>query len=150
MFRGRYQHTIDPTGRLSVRGKCRDALAQYGGAQIVAPNDSCLEVHPLEEWQRIETKLREQPIFPPGARELSRLYISRAKDVTLDAAGRVLIPPDVREQAGLSKEGTLGGGGVAQVEGWERGRFGGYERARAGRLPAPVGGRAGLGGWAGA
>jgi MraZ protein len=54
MFRGRYQHTIDPKGRLSVPAKFRDALAQYDGALIVVPNDYCLEVHPLEEWQRIE------------------------------------------------------------------------------------------------
>src|SRR5438128_3351914 len=115
MFRGRYQHTIDPKGRLSVPAKFRDALAQYDGALIVVPNDYCLEVHPLEEWQRIETKLREQSIFNPEVRELSRLFISRAKDVTLDAAGRVLIPPDVRDQAGLSKEVTLVGGGAAPV-----------------------------------
>ena len=136
MFRGRYQHTIDPKGRLSVPAKFRDALAQYDGALIIVPNDYCLEVHPLEEWQRIETKLREQSIFNPEVRELGRLYISRAKDATLDAAGRVLIPPDVREQAGLSKkEVTLVGGGLPQFEVWDRSRFDEYERTRADRLP---------------
>src|SRR5438445_711686 len=103
MFRGRYQHTIDPKGRLSVPAKFRDALAQYDGALIVVPNDYCLEVHPLEEWQRIETKLREQSIFNPEVRELSRLFISRAKDVTLDAAGRVLIPPDARASGAVRR-----------------------------------------------
>src|SRR5215510_11983075 len=126
MFGGRYQHTIDPKGRLSVPAKFRDALAQYDGALIVVPNDYCLEVHPLEEWQRIETEVRE----------LSRLFVSRAKDVTLDAAGRVLIPPDVREQAGLSKEVTLVGGGLPQFEVWDRARFEEYERTRADRLPS--------------
>ena len=53
MFRGRYQHTIDPKGRLSVPARFRDALAQYDGALVVVPNEHCLEVHPLEEWQRI-------------------------------------------------------------------------------------------------
>jgi MraZ protein len=136
MFRGRYQHTIDPKGRLSVPAKFRDTLAQYDGALVVVPNDYCLEVHPLEEWQRIETKLREQSIFNPEVRELGRLYISRAKDATLDAAGRVLIPPDVREQAGLSKKDvTLVGGGLPQFEVWDRSRFDEYERTRAERLP---------------
>src|SRR5438445_11855063 len=107
MFRGRYQHTIDPKGRLSVPAKFRDALAQYDGALIVVPNDYCLEVHPLEEWQRIETKLREQSIFNPEVRELSRLFISRAKDVTLDAVGRVRIPPAATDQVWVSKCVTL-------------------------------------------
>src|SRR5499426_178652 len=104
MFRGRYQHTIDPKGRLSVPAKFRDALAQYDGALVVVPNEHCLEVHPLEEWQRIEARLREQSFFSAEVQALSRLYISRAKDVALDAAGRILIPPATRGQAGLSKK----------------------------------------------
>jgi MraZ protein len=136
MFRGRYQHTIDPKGRLSVPAKFRDALAQYDGALVIVPNDYCLEVHPLEEWQRIENRLREQSVFTPDVREVSRLYVSRARDVSLDSAGRVLIPPDVREQAGLSKkEVTLVGGGLPQFEVWDRDRFEEYERTRADRLP---------------
>src|SRR5258706_12684096 len=147
MFRGRYQHTIDPKGRLSVPAKFRDTLAQYDGALVVVPNDYCLEVHPLEEWQRIETKLREQSIFNPEVRELGRLYISRAKDATLDAAGRVLIPPDVREQAGLSKkEVTLVGGGLPPFGVGDRSRVDGYERTTAQRLPTLFERPAGLGG----
>src|SRR5215831_14568713 len=111
MFRGRYQHTIDPKGRLSVPAKFRDTLAQYDGALVVVPNEHCLEVHPLEEWQRIETKLREQSIFNPEVRELGRLYVSRAKDA------------------------TLVGGGLPQFEVWDRSRFEEYERTRAERLP---------------
>jgi MraZ protein len=137
MFRGRYQHTIDPKGRLSVPAKFRDALAQYDGALVVVPNEHCLEVHPLEEWQRIEARLREQSFFSAEVQELGRLYISRAKDVALDAAGRILIPPDAREQAGLSKkEVTLVGGGLPRFEVWDRGRFDEYERTRTERLPS--------------
>src|SRR2546426_8220019 len=121
MFRGRYQHTIDPKGRLSVPARFRDALAQYDGSLIVVPNDFCLEVHPLEEWQRIETKLREQSVFNPEVREVSRLYISRAKDASLDAAGRVLLPPGVRGEAGVAEDGAPGGGGAPPVEGGGRG-----------------------------
>lgn len=135
MFRGRYQHTIDPKGRLSVPARFRDALAQYDGALVVVPNDHCLEVHPLEEWQRIETKLREQSIFNPEVRELGRLYISRAKDVTLDGAGRILVPPDARQQAGLAKDVTLVGGGRRFFEVWDRQRFDEYERNEQPKLP---------------
>ena len=87
MFRGRYQHTIDPKGRLSVPARFRDALAQYGESLVVVPNEHSLEVHPLEEWQRIEEKVNSQSMFSPDVRKLSRLYISRARDITLDAGG---------------------------------------------------------------
>src|SRR5918999_2701267 len=107
MFRGRYQHTIDPKGRLSVPAKFRDVLAQFDGALVVVPNDHCLEVHPVEEWERLEARPREQSRFNLEVREISRLYVSRAKDVALDGAGRILLPPDSRQGAGLEREVTL-------------------------------------------
>jgi MraZ protein len=128
MFRGRYQHTVDPKGRLSVPAKFRDVLAQYDGNLVVVPNEHCLEVHPLEEWQKIEGRLRDRSMFDPDVREFSRLYVSRAKDVTLDGAGRILLPPDSRQEAGLHKDVTLVGGGLMRFEVWDRGRFEEYER----------------------
>jgi MraZ protein len=135
MFRGRYQHTIDPKGRLSVPAKFRDAMAPYGEALVVVPNEHSLEVHPLEEWQRMEEKLNTQSAFAREVRELSRLYISRAKDVILDGAGRILLPPDTRKQAGLEKDVTLVGGGRRMFEVWDRQRFEEYERTQGDTLP---------------
>jgi MraZ protein len=135
MFRGRYQHTIDPKGRLSVPAKFRDAMAQYGEALVVVPNEHSLEVHPLEEWQRMEEKLNSQSAFAREVRDLSRLYVSRAKDVILDGAGRILLPPDTRKQAGLEKEVTLVGGGRRMFEVWDRQRFDEYERTQGDALP---------------
>ena len=138
MFRGRYQHTIDPKGRLSIPAKFRDALAQYGDHAeqlIVVPNEHALEIHPLGEWQRIKDKLNAQPTFTPEVREFSRLYMSRAKETALDGAGRVLLPPDTRKQAGLDKDVTLVGGGRKMFEVWDRARFEEYERTNGDALP---------------
>jgi transcriptional regulator MraZ len=138
MFRGRYQHTIDPKGRLSIPAKFRDALAQYGdhsGELIVVPNEHALEIHPLEEWQRIEDRLNGQSIFSPEGRQVSRLYMSRAKEASVDSAGRVLLPPDTRKQAGLDKDVTLVGGGRRMFEVWDRARFDEYERTQGDSLP---------------
>lgn len=136
MFRGRYQHSIDPKGRLSVPAKFRDVLAQYEGTLIVVPNDNALEVHPLEEWQRLENRINEQSQFDPEVRKLGRLYISRAKDVDLDGAGRILLPPDSRQQAGLGKDVTLVGPGRRFFEVWDRPRFDEYERTNGDGLPS--------------
>jgi MraZ protein len=138
MFRGRYQHTIDPKGRLSIPARFREAMGQYGeqaGHLIVVPNEHALEVHPLDEWQRIEEKLNAQPMFTPEVRQLSRLYMSRAMEVTLDGAGRILLPPDTRKQAGLEKDVTLVGGGRRMFEVWDRSRFDEYERTQGDSLP---------------
>jgi len=135
MFRGRYQHTIDPKGRLSVPAKFRDTLATYDGTLIVVPNENALEVHPLEEWERLENRIAEQSQFDPEVRKLGRLYISRAREVALDGAGRVLLPPDSRQQAGLARDVTLVGPGRRYFEVWDRTRFEEYERTNGDGLP---------------
>lgn len=130
MFRGRYPHTIDPKGRLSIPAKFRDVLARYeGGELVVVPDGECLEVYPLPEWERMEQKLREQSRFNSEVREISRLYVSRAKDVALDGSGRILIAPDTRKDAGLDKTVMVVGGGLDKFEVWDRGRFEEYDRA---------------------
>jgi MraZ protein len=129
VFRGRYQHTIDPKGRVSVPAKYRNLLAESAnGTLIVVPNTEALEVHPLQEWERIESKINERSMFDPELRRLGRLYVSRAKEVEIDSAGRILLPPDSREPVGLVKDVTLVGAGRPYFEIWDRKRFDEYER----------------------
>ena len=146
MFRGRYLHTIDPKGRVSIPAKFREALGDgYAGSLVVVSNDHCLEVHPLEGWQRIEAKVRELSIFSADVRKISRLFISKGKDVDLDAQGRILIPPDLRSEAGLVKEVTLVGGGLTHFEIWDRRRFEEFDRTHQDELPTVFEKLSGLG-----
>jgi MraZ protein len=135
MFRGRYLHAIDPKGRLSIPAKFRDALADSDGTLIVVPNGRCLEVYPLAGWERVEAKLRERSTFDEEVREISRLYMSWAKEVSLDGAGRVLVPPDARQRAALEKDVWLIGGGLPHFEVWDRLRFEEYDRGEQHKLP---------------
>ena len=137
MFRGRYQHTLDPKGRVSIPSKYRDLLAQYDGATLVlVPNEHAVEVHPLEEWERVEVRINEKSMFDAELRKVGRLYISRAREVELDGAGRILIPPDTRTQGGLGRDVMLVGIGRRFFEIWDRGRFDEYERTNGDGLPA--------------
>jgi MraZ protein len=148
MFRGRFEHSIDGKGRLSVPAKFREVLQQkFDGDKnlIVVPNERCLEVHPVARWEQVEEQLRTGSMFEEGVRELSRLYMSRAREVEIDSAGRVLLPPDARQQAGLDRDVTLVGGGLTLFEVWDRRRFEDYERAVGHRLPELFGQMAGRG-----
>ena len=136
MFRGRYQHTVDPKGRLSIPAKFRDVLAGYEGALVVVPNEIALEVYPFQEWERQERRISEQSQFNAEVRKIGRLYISRAKEVELDGAGRILLPPDSRQQAGLAKDVMIVGLGREYFEVWDRMRFEEYERSNGDGLPA--------------
>lgn len=137
MFIGRYRHTIDPKGRLSVPARYRDELAKYdGGGLVVVPNEASLEVHPYEAWERLVAAINEQSRFDAEVRRLGRLYISRAKEAELDGAGRVLLPLDSRQQAGLAKDVTIVGVGRDYFEVWDRTRFDEYERSNGDGLPS--------------
>ena len=137
MFRGRYQHTIDPKGRLSVPAKYRNVLAESNSATLIlVPNGEALEVHPLEDWERLESRINEKSMFDADIRRIGRLYISRAKEAEIDAAGRILLPPDSREPCGLVKEVTLVGSGRRYFEIWDRTRFEEYERTNGDGLPS--------------
>jgi transcriptional regulator MraZ len=138
MFRGRFEHSIDGKGRLSVPAKFREVLQEkFDGDKnlVVVPNERCLEVHPVARWEEIETQVRTGSMFDEGLRELSRLYMSRAREVEIDSAGRVLLPPDSRQQAGLDRDVTLVGGGLMLFEVWDRRRFEDYERTVQHKLP---------------
>ena len=80
MFIGRYQHTIDPKGRVSVPARYRNVLAQHEGNLIVVPQDQCLNVYPLTAWERVVGALNDQSQFDERLRRVGRLWISRAKE----------------------------------------------------------------------
>ena len=148
MFRGRFEHSIDGKGRLSVPAKFREVLQEkFDGDKnlVVVPNERCLEVHPVARWDQVEEQVRTGSMFDEGLRELRRLYMSRAREVEIDSAGRVLLPPDSRQQAGLDRDVTLVGGGLALFEVWDRRRFEDYERTVGHKLPELFGQMAGRG-----
>src|SRR5438034_8820008 len=80
MFIGRYQHTIDPKGRVSIPARYRNALAQYDGNLVVVPQDQCLNVYPFAVWERVVGALNEQSQFVEHLRRVGRLWISRARE----------------------------------------------------------------------
>ncbi len=65
MFRGRYDHTIDGKGRLSIPANFRQWLAANGENQLIVTNfifkdKNCLDVYPFGEWQKLEQDILQQ------------------------------------------------------------------------------------------
>lgn len=110
MFKGTYRHRIDSKGRLPVPAAFRRALAAEGRSSLViTPLDQCLAAYPPGEWARLEAQLRALPAFSRPVKALTRLLASRAADCELDAQGRILLPPLLRQAAGLAREATVVG-----------------------------------------
>jgi len=102
MFLGEFVHTIDEKGRLTVPAKFRDGLAT--GLVVTRGIDRCLAIYSLEEWEQLAEKVSALPMTDRGARAFRRLVFAGASDAIPDKQGRVLIPPGLREYAGLNGE----------------------------------------------
>lgn len=113
MFRGVNHLTLDSKGRLAIPTRYREMLAQHCNGQMVltVDRDHCLLLYPLPDWEEIERKLVRLPSFNKQARRLQRLLIGHATECELDANGRILLPPPLREFASLSKGVVLIGQG---------------------------------------
>ena len=125
MFRGVAQLNLDSKGRLAVPARFRDALtARCSGHLVVtADSDRCLLVYPLPDWEPIEQKLMALSSFNAQIRELQRRLVGYAEDVVMDATGRILVPPALRDYAQLEKAAVLVGQGhkfeLWSKDGWD-------------------------------
>lgn len=121
MFRGENKITLDPKGRLAVPTRYRESIVSDAAGQLVVTidhRDRCLLIYMQQDWEDIQRKLTKLPALNPMARDLQRLMIGHATDIELDSHGRVLIPPNLREYAGLNRDVVLSGQGT-RFELWD-------------------------------
>jgi MraZ protein len=98
--------SLDAKGRLSVPTRHRDALltACAGALTITKHPEGCLMVFPRTEWEKFRDRVTGLPM---SAQWWKRIFLGNAMDVEMDATGRVLVPPELRAAAGLTREAML-------------------------------------------
>jgi transcriptional regulator MraZ len=124
MFRGANKLTLDSKGRMVIPTRYRDRLQERCGGHLVitVDKDQCLLIYPLPDWEEIERKLMSLPSFDREARRLQRLMVGHATDLELDAHGRLLLPPNLREFGLLTRDAVLIGQGH-RFELWDETRW---------------------------
>lgn len=121
MFRGVQHLSIDAKGRMALPARQRDRLQTLCAGQLIATIDTqsrCLLLYPLPTWEELESQIQQLPTLNPAVRRFQRLLIGYASDLECDASGRVLVPPALREYAGLDKKAVLVGQGN-KMELWD-------------------------------
>jgi MraZ protein len=114
VFRGVNGINIDGKGRMMMPARYREGFQQTNRDTVVLTIDTeekCLLLYPIAAWEEIESKLAALPSFNPAARRIQRLLIGHATEVEFDSQGRILLPPLLREYAGLTKRMMLVGQG---------------------------------------
>jgi MraZ protein len=118
VFKGTYRHRIDGKGRLPVPAPFRRVLSTQGADRIVVTVlDQCLAAYAPLDWARLETQIASLPAFNRQVKAVTRLLASRAADCDLDAQGRILLPPALRQAATLGREAVVIGA-LSRFEIW--------------------------------
>jgi MraZ protein len=137
---------LDAKGRLAIPARHRDALVGAAGEAAAAAEGSgrtlvltadpgrCLLLYPRAAWEPIQQRLMALSSFNDQIRGLQRLLVGHADDVEMDSAGRILVPPALRQYAGLDHRVVLVGQGN-KFELWDEAKWQ-EQTARAVTFPA--------------
>jgi MraZ protein len=126
VFQGTSALTLDAKGRITVPARHRDALADLSRSQLTLtkhPTVGCLLVFPRPGWEAFRERLGGLPMQAEGWK---RVFLGSAVDVEVDASSRLLIPPELRGAAGLSRDVLLIGMGQ-RLELWDASRYAAHE-----------------------
>lgn len=124
-FRGVTHLALDTKGRLAIPARHREALA--GSATpaslvLTADPSRCLLLYPRAAWEPIQARLMALSSFNAQIRALQRLLVGHADDVDIDSAGRILVPPSLRQYASLDHRVVLVGQG-RKFELWDEAKW---------------------------
>ena len=114
-FIGRYLHTIDEKGRLSVPASYRDLLGEK--PFILNGFDQNLLVMDANRFQLLYDRINAMNMGDANTRQLRRLIFSNASQIEFDKSGRFIIPQVLREIARVDGTALIVGIGK-DIEVW--------------------------------
>ena len=123
-FSGEYHHSLDTKGRLIVPAKFREILGSR--FWIGKGFDQCLQIYDEEDWEAFSNSLKALPKNSDKARKLVRYFMSGTVEVEIDKQGRILLPAQLREIAGIDKNVVFVGMGT-RGELWSEVAYNAYE-----------------------
>jgi MraZ protein len=125
---GTYECTADAKGRVLFSSTLKKQLQPILNEGFVikrAVFQPCLELYSMEEWNLMMVKVNKLNKFIKKNNDFIRRFTAGVKMVEFDAAGRVLIPKDLCDFAGIKKQVVLSSA-VNIIEIWDKDN---YEKA---------------------
>jgi MraZ protein len=107
-FTGTYYYTIDPKGRIIIPSPLREIIAsKYESSKIFITNaafDKCLHIYPEAEWGVLEEKVKGKPTTDKAMQYFMRRVFSAVVPCEMDKNGRMMVPYELRQNAGIQDE----------------------------------------------
>ena len=101
MFERLYRHQLDAKNRMRIPAKFREDLGD--NYVITCGTGGCLFVFKNQAMEELKTKLKKVSMFDAKKQDAIRFFLGRSWDAEEDGQGRILIPPALREYAGIDK-----------------------------------------------
>jgi MraZ protein len=123
-FLGEYEATLDSKGRFLLPAGFKKQLPEEDAGRFVINRgfDQCLALYPLKTWEPLFKKINSLNEFEPKQRAFRRAFLNGATYVEPDSAGRLLLPPNLKEYAGLVKDIVLMATGN-KIEIWDSNKY---------------------------
>jgi MraZ protein len=134
VFQGASSLSLDAKGRLSVPTRHREVLSATAAGQLTITRHphGCLMLFPRTEWEKFRERVAALPMT---AQWWKRIFLGNAMDVEMDNTGRLLVSPELRAAAHISKEAVLLGMGT-HFELWDKATYDAQEaEAMQGEMP---------------
>src|ERR1700761_4000176 len=123
-FLGEYEATLDSKSRFLLPVGFKRQLPEDAPAQFVINRgfEKCLSLYPMKGWEPIFARISQLNDFDPEVRQFRRYFLNGATKMELDSAGRLLIPQNLKEHAGLEKDIVLVAA-VDKIEIWDKVKY---------------------------
>jgi MraZ protein len=123
-FLGEYEATLDSKGRFLLPAGVKKQLPEGVDPVFVVNRgfEKCLTVYPMQSWKPIYENISGLNDFDPKVREFRRYFLNGAIQLELDGAGRILLPKNLMEHAGLEKDIVLVAA-VNKLEIWDKNKY---------------------------
>jgi MraZ protein len=123
-FLGEYEATLDAKGRFLLPAGFKRQLPEGESTRFVINRgfEKCLSLYPMQSWQPLYDQISSLNDFDPKVREFRRYFLNGAIEVEPDSAGRILIPQNLKDYAGLGKDLVLAAA-VNKIEIWDKEKY---------------------------
>ena len=123
-FLGEYEATLDAKGRFLLPAGFKKQMSEADSTHFIINRgfEKCLSLYPLKSWEPLFEKINKLNEFDPKVRQFLRYYLNGGNQVEPDGAGRLLIPPNLKEYAELKKDIVLVAV-VNKIEIWDSNKY---------------------------
>ena len=123
-FLGEFEATLDAKGRFLLPAGVKRQIPETEENRFVINRgfEKCLSLFPMKSWEPLFADISKLNDFDPKVREFRRYFLNGATLVEPDSAGRLLIPPNLKDHAGLQKDIVLVAA-VNKIEIWDSSKY---------------------------